>query len=71
MDSEGEQAVDTTNHEVQLGPPEAPDWVTTKLVELTKRVWQPYYAEALTNEDAIAMIVGVGCLIDRLAGEPP
>lgn len=52
-------------------PDAAPDWITPKLIQQTKRVWQPYYSDPLTDDEVVAMIVGVGCLIDRLVGESP
>jgi hypothetical protein len=48
-------------------PAGAPSWVTTQLIEDTIRVWQPYYVEPLTTEDALAIILGVGRLVDVLA----
>jgi hypothetical protein len=48
-------------------PPGAPSWVTPELVARTLEVWQPYYSDPLTPEDALAMILGVGCLFDLLS----
>jgi hypothetical protein len=39
------------------------------LLDHTIRVWQPYYADPLTPDDALAIIQGVGRLIEVLAGE--
>jgi hypothetical protein len=47
-------------------PPGAPGWVTRELIELTIRVWQPYYQVLLTAEDALAMIQSVGRLYGTL-----
>ncbi len=48
-------------------PAGAPDWITTELVEATIRVWQPYYQEVLTPEEAVTMIIDVGRLFDALS----
>jgi hypothetical protein len=53
-------------------PAGAPDWITPELVEATIRTWQPYYAEVLSPEEAVTMIVSVGRLFDALSpGRPP
>lgn len=53
-------------------PAGAPAWVTEELIEQTIRVWQPYYPDPLTTDDAVAIIQGVGRLIDVLSkGSPP
>ena len=44
-------------------PAGAPDWVTSDLLEQTIIIWQPYYDEALTVDDALEMLVGVGSLL--------
>lgn len=48
-------------------PAGAPDWITPELIETTIRVWQPYYAEVLSPEDAVTMILDVGRLFDALS----
>ena len=58
--------------EVQEGarsivPAGAPDWITPELVEETIRVWQPYYAEILSPEEAVTMIQSVGRLYQALS----
>lgn len=50
-------------------PPGAPAWVTATLVEHTLRVWQPYYANPLTVEDAIDIMQAVGQLVTLLSHE--
>ncbi len=50
-------------------PAGAPDWITPELVEATIRVWQPYYKEVLTPEEAVTMITNVGRLYDALSRE--
>lgn len=47
-------------------PLECPSWISEQLIQETVRVWQPYYAEPLTREDAIAMITTVGRLFSIL-----
>jgi hypothetical protein len=47
-------------------PAGAPSWVTPELLELTIKTWQPYYAETLTAQDALAMVMGVSCLFELL-----
>ena len=48
-------------------PAGTPDWITPELIETTIRVWQPYYAELLTPEEAITMIRNVGQLFSALS----
>ena len=50
-------------------PPGAPAWATATLIEHTIRVWQPYYANPLTVEDAIDMMQAVGQLVTLLSQE--
>jgi len=46
-----------------------PDWVSDDLVKKTIKIWQPYYPNQLTREDAMAIIKNVGRLIDCLRRE--
>ena len=48
-------------------PAGAPDWITTELVEETIRVWQPYFKDVLTPEEAVTMIRNVGWLFQALS----
>lgn len=48
-------------------PVGAPAWVTEDLIERTLRVWQPYYRELLTPDDALAMIQAADRLIETLS----
>ena len=48
-------------------PAGTPDWITADLIELTIRVWQPYYQATLTPEEAVTMIVNVGRLYGALS----
>ncbi len=50
-------------------PAGSPDWITPELIEATIRVWQPYYEEVLTPEEAVTMILSVGRLYDALSSE--
>ena len=52
-------------------PAGTPDWITAELVELTIRVWQPYYQATLTPEEAVTMIMGVGRLFEALSSRSP
>jgi len=45
----------------------APGWVTRELIELTIRVWQPYYKALLSAEDALTMILTAGRLFGALS----
>ena len=44
-----------------------PRWVTRELIELTIRVWQPYYKALLSAEDALTMILTAGRLFGALS----
>lgn len=48
-------------------PRDTPAWITPELVELTRKVWQPYYPEPLTVEDSITILRNAGSLLDALA----
>lgn len=45
----------------------APDWITPELVEATIRVWQPYYVDVISPEEAVTMLLDVGRLFDALS----
>ena len=53
-----------------LVPAGTPEWITPHLIAETIRVWQPYYREVLTPEDAVTMIRNVGRLYLALSSEP-
>ena len=40
-----------------------PDWITPELIDETIRVWQPYYREPLTRQDAIEMLSDISRLV--------
>jgi hypothetical protein len=48
-------------------PPGSPKWITLEVIKRTIDVWQPYYREALTADDAVAMIRNVTQLFRVLA----
>jgi hypothetical protein len=48
-------------------PPGAPPWISGELIEETLRVWQPYYAELLTVDDAVAIIQAVKQLLREIS----
>lgn len=50
-------------------PPGAPAWVTAELIERTLKVWQPYYRERLTPEDAVTIVCNAGRLFRVLSRE--
>ncbi len=50
-------------------PAGAPAWVTAELISKTILVWQPFYENPLTSDDALAMIMNVAVLWDTFAGE--
>mgnify|MGYP003153356267 CR=1 FL=1 len=47
-------------------PSGTPTWITPELVELTQKVWQPYYDTPLTPEDAITILRNASGLLDTL-----
>jgi hypothetical protein len=47
-------------------PPGLPNWITAELIADTLRVWQPYYKETLTIDDAAEIVMNVGRLYDVL-----
>jgi hypothetical protein len=50
-------------------PAGTPDWITGELIEKTIRVWQPFYREVVTPEEAVTMILNVGRLYAVLSSE--
>jgi len=46
-----------------------PDWVSEDLIKKTVEIWQPYYPNELTRDDAIVIIRNVGGLIECLRRE--
>ena len=59
-------SIDCDNLTTPAVPPGAPRWVTPELLADTLRVWQHYYDEDLTTNDALAIIGNVGRLYDTL-----
>lgn len=50
-------------------PPGAPLWITPELIALTLQVWQPYYEQPLTAENALEILMGAGRMIDVLSDD--
>ena len=50
-------------------PPALPAWITAERIEDTIKVWQPYYKDKLTIEDAVAIMVNITALFDVLVEE--
>jgi bifunctional DNase/RNase len=48
-------------------PLDTPAWITSELVELTQKVWQPYYTDELSVEDAITILRNASDLLGTLA----
>lgn len=48
-------------------PQGSPAWITPELVARTLQVWQPYYKQPLSPQDAVTMILDVSRLFDVLA----
>ena len=48
-------------------PSGAPPWITPELIEQTLLVWQPFYQDQLIPEDALAIIMSVGRMVDLLS----
>ena len=42
----------------------APPWITAELLADTLETWQPFYAESLTETDALEILLQVGQLVD-------
>ena len=64
------QVCKASEHAASVLPAGTPDWITPQLVAETIRVWQPYYCEVITPEDAVTMIRNVGRLYQALSSEP-
>jgi hypothetical protein len=47
--------------------PGYPPWVTEDLIQATLVVWQPYYDELLTRQDAIDMLLAASRLLSALS----
>lgn len=47
-------------------PAGAPSWVTAEFIRQTIEVWQPYYPDPLTADDALSIIQNVSGLFDVL-----
>ena len=45
-------------------PPGAPGWVSESLIRVTIETWQPFTTQSLTPDDALAMLINVGELLE-------
>ena len=50
-------------------PPGTPSWVTQQLLMSTLDVWQPFYAEPLTAEDALEILLSASRVLDALEAD--
>ena len=57
------------NSKPQRVPAGAPAWISAELIEETLRVWQPYYANPLTVEDALDIMQAAGQLVEVLSSK--
>lgn len=47
-------------------PSKAPTWITPELIEKTRDLWGKRYGIAIGSEEAVAIILRVGTLVDVL-----
>lgn len=47
-------------------PPGTPSWITPALLSSTRNVWASYFPKALTNQDALEILMTIGHLSDAL-----
>lgn len=47
-------------------PPGTPTWITPDLLNLTLKVWQPFYTHDLSADDAVTILQSVGQLFRAL-----
>lgn len=50
-------------------PPGAPAWMTNELLTETLAVWQPFYAQTLTEQDAVELLRSASRLLDALGDD--
>jgi len=50
-------------------PPDTPAWITSELVRLTQKVWEPRYGRPLSPEEAITIVRNAGRLFELLSRE--
>ena len=48
-------------------PAGVPAWITPELIEETIKVWQPYYEQPLTKNEALEIIESVSRLLNSLS----
>jgi hypothetical protein len=63
------QIPELSNDEPHLArvPAGAPSWITTSLIQLTIKTWQPFYDVQLLPEHALEIIMGAGLMMDVLS----
>jgi len=47
-------------------PSGAPKWITPDLLRDTVEIWQPYYAEELTDAESLEILLTVSRIFDTL-----
>ena len=60
-------ALQTDEAALVVVPAGVPAWITPELIEETIKVWQPYYPEVISPEEAITMIQSAGRLFQALS----
>lgn len=60
---------DAVLNDTVVVPPGTPEWVTVELIRLTLKVWQKYYKEPLSTQDAVTILLNAGQLFGILALE--
>jgi len=62
--SSAKEPAETIEHSTPTVPTGTPSWVTARLIQQTIILWQPYYEENLSSEDAVAIILTIGRLFN-------
>lgn len=71
-DSRRDRTPHTTNAPSQSSAPNgSPAWIDQRLIMETIRLWQPYYSQILTADDALEMLTNAGHLFDALGHSTP
>jgi hypothetical protein len=50
-------------------PDGIPTWITEEIIFQTIRVWQPYYDEKVSEQDAVEILMAFSRLLDIIATE--
>lgn len=48
-------------------PEGAPAWITPALIRETMAIWQPFYRDSITRDDAVRILTCVGRLFEVLS----